>query len=198
MKKCRGPCALLTGKLYRDGAEIRREIEQEIFRKVPSLHLNMLVPVIVLLVFILWAVHTGDIKTNGFFGALAAGSFPACWIPPSFWPPSPPPSSWGHDQQGLEPKALSTFIEGLHGHDGGPDDPHAGLGHRQHLLRLRHFHFGSSAPASESFPDPHLYVCAIIFIATCLTSFLHRQLLERIRHLHPHRRASGHLHRCPL
>ncbi len=68
----RGPC-LLTGKLYRDGAEIRREIEQEDLPEgaKPSIW-NMLVPVIVLLVFIFVGLfYTGDIKTNGFFGALA-------------------------------------------------------------------------------------------------------------------------------
>lgn len=76
--------------------EIRREIEQEDLPEgaKPSIW-NMLVPVIVLLVFIFVGLfYTGDIKTNGFFGALAAGAAPCVrWIPPSFWPPSPP-SSW--------------------------------------------------------------------------------------------------------
>ena len=68
--------ALLTGKLFRDGAEIRREVEQEELPEgaKPSIW-NMLVPVIVLLVFIFVGLfYTGDIKTNGIFGALANGS----------------------------------------------------------------------------------------------------------------------------
>lgn len=66
------------------------------FRKVPRPSIwNMLVPVIVLLVFIFVGLfYTGDIKTNGIFGALANGAAPCGrWIPPSFWLPSPP-SSW--------------------------------------------------------------------------------------------------------
>ena len=58
--------ALLTGKLFRDGAEIRREIEQEDLPEgaKPSIW-NMLVPVIVLLVFIFVGLfYTGDIKSD--------------------------------------------------------------------------------------------------------------------------------------
>ena len=58
--------ALLTGKLFRDGAEIRREVEQEELPEgaKPSIW-NMLVPVIVLLVFIFVGLfYTGDIKSD--------------------------------------------------------------------------------------------------------------------------------------
>ena len=188
--------ALLTGKLYRDGAEIRREIEQEDLPEgaKPSIW-NMLVPVIVLLVFIFVGLfYTGDIKTNGFFGAAGRRQLPACAgyrLHSGFHRCH----HHGHDQQGLELQEGPEHLHrGLHGHDGGPDDPHAGLGHRQHLLRLRHFHLDRQH--LRELPDPHLYVR--YHLHRCLPDLLlHRQLLERIRHLHPHRRVPGHLHRRP-
>ncbi len=108
--------ALLTGKLFRDGAEIRREIEQEDLpeganppsgtnagsrHRAAGVHLRGL-------------FYTGDIKTNGFFGALANGSSCVRWT--AFILASIAAIIMGMISKVWNfKKALSTFIEGLHG-----------------------------------------------------------------------------------
>lgn len=87
--------ALLTGKLFRDGAEIRREVEQEELPEgaKPSIW-NMLVPVIVLWCSSSWACST-PVTSRPMASLVRWPTAAPCgrWIPPSFWPPSPP-SSW--------------------------------------------------------------------------------------------------------
>ena len=162
--------ALLTGKLFRDGAEIRREIEQEDLPEgaKPSIW-NMLVPVIVLLAFIFVGLfYTGDIKTNGFFGALAAGSSLRA-LDTAFILASIAAIIMGMISKVWNfKKALSTFIEGCTG--------------MMEVLMILMLAWGIGSICSacgtstwivstcESFLTP-TSMCAIIFIATCLTSF---------------------------
>ena len=162
--------ALLTGKLFRDGAEIRREIEQEDLPEgaKPSIW-NMLVPVIVLLVFIFVGLfYTGDIKTNGFFGALANGSSLRA-LDTAFILASIAAIIMGMISKVWNfKKALSTFIEGCTG--------------MMEVLMILMLAWGIGSICSacgtstwivntcESFLTP-TSMCAIIFIATCLTSF---------------------------
>ena len=162
--------ALLTGKLFRDGAEIRREIEQEELPEgaKPSIW-NMLVPVIVLLVFIFVGLfYTGDIKTNGFFGALANGSSLRA-LDTAFILASISAIIMGMISKVWNfKKALSTFIEGCTG--------------MMEVLMILMLAWGIGSICSacgtstwivntcESFLTP-TSMCAIIFIAACLTSF---------------------------
>ena len=188
--------ALLTGKLYRDGAEIRREIEQEDLPEgaKPSIW-NMLVPVIVLLVFIFVGLfYTGDIKTNGFFGALANGSSLRA-LDTAFILASIAAIIMGMISKVWNfKKALSTFIEGCTG--------------MMEVLMILMLAWGIGSICSacgtstwivstcESFLTP-TSMCAIIFIATCLTSFSTGSSWSVFAIFIPNRRASGHLHRCP-
>lgn len=68
--------AYLTGHVYREGADIKKKITiEELPEGAKPTIWNMLVPIIVLLVFIFVGLfYTGDIKANGFAGALANGS----------------------------------------------------------------------------------------------------------------------------
>ena len=162
--------ALLTGKLFRDGAEIRREVEQEELPEgaKPSIW-NMLVPVIVLLVFIFVGLfYTGDIKTNGIFGALANGSSLRA-LDTAFILASISAIIMGMITKVWNfKKALSTFIEGCTG--------------MMEVLMILMLAWGIGSICSacgtstwivstcESFLTP-TSMCAIIFIAACLTSF---------------------------
>lgn len=68
--------AYLTGELYREGADIKRESKlEELPDGAKPTIWNMIVPIVVLLIFIFIGLfYTGDIKANGVFGALANGS----------------------------------------------------------------------------------------------------------------------------
>ena len=153
-----------------DEPRIRLRFEQEDLPEgaKPSIW-NMLVPVIVLLVFIFVGLfYTGDIKTNGFFGALANGSSLRA-LDTAFILASIAAIIMGMISKVWNfKKALSTFIEGCTG--------------MMEVLMILMLAWGIGSICSacgtstwivstcESFLTP-TSMCAIIFIATCLTSF---------------------------
>ena len=67
--------ALLTGKLFEEGSEIKEREETKLPEGAHPTIWNMIVPLVILLVLIFVGLfYTGDVKTNGILGALANGS----------------------------------------------------------------------------------------------------------------------------
>ena len=129
--------ALKTGKLVEDGAEVRSHTEK---RELPAgakpSIWNMIIPLVVLIVLIFVGMaYTGDAATNGFVGALAAGSSLKSLVIAFFITGR----RAGHPLQGHELQGSGLHLyRGLLLHDGSAYHHDAGLGDRQRVQRLRH------------------------------------------------------------
>lgn len=162
--------ARLTGQLYRPGADIKRKVEELDLPEgaKPSIW-NMLLPIIVLLTFIFVGLfYTGDIKTNGILGSLANGSSLKA-LDTAFILASITAMIMGMATKVFSfKKAVNTFIEGC-----------TNMMEVLIILMLA-WGIGSICAACgtsdwivntcQGFLTP-TSMCAIIFIAACLTSF---------------------------
>ena len=162
--------ARLTGQLHREGADIRRKVELEKMPEgaKPSIW-NMLLPIIVLISFIFIGLfYTGDIKTNGLLGSLANGSSLRA-LDTAFILASITAMIMGMATKVFNfKKALSIWLEGCT--------------QMMEVLMILMLAWGISSICAavgtsawivsvcESFLTP-TSMCAIIFIAACLTSF---------------------------
>ncbi|WP_297242935.1 Na+/H+ antiporter NhaC family protein [uncultured Flavonifractor sp.] len=162
--------ALKTGKLVEDGAEVRSHTEK---RELPAgakpSIWNMIIPLVVLIILIFVGMaYTGDAATNGFVGALAAGSSLKSLVIAFFITAIVAGALAIRSKVMNFKEAVSTFIEGC-----------CSMMEVLIIMMLA-WGIGSVCSAcgtsdfivqvSENLLTPAT-MCIIIFVAACLTSF---------------------------